>query len=170
MVGALLGALLLLSLPAELFTVLVPVLIALGCVLVGVQPLVERRRSNCVSASPRKSTPVTSVIIFLTGIYGGYFGAAQGVLIVGFLGLLLRDTLQRINAIKNVLQTLAGLTASVVFVARAEVLWSAVAIIAVSSFVGAQFGARFGRKLPPALLRTIILIVGAVSIVVFLLR
>ena len=103
--------------------------------------------------------------VFLTGVYGGYFGAAQGVILVGLLGVFLADNLQRINAGKNVLVTIVNATAAVIFICFAHVAWVAVALIAAGSGIGGLIGAKVGRRLPPLALRIIIVIIGLVSAV-----
>jgi uncharacterized membrane protein YfcA len=103
--------------------------------------------------------------VFLTGAYGGYFGAAQGVILVGLLGVFLTDSLQRLNAGKNVLVTIVNGTAAVIFVIFAHIAWLAVALIAVGSAAGGLIGAKIGRKLAPLALRIIIVVIGVISAV-----
>jgi uncharacterized protein len=107
------------------------------------------------------------LVAFLTGIYGGYFGAAQGVLLMAFLGLFLAESLQRQNALKNVLAGVTNLVAAIFFVVVAldRVDWTAAGLIAAGSVVGGAIGARVGRRLSPTLLRTTIVIVGIAAIV-----
>jgi uncharacterized membrane protein YfcA len=100
-----------------------------------------------------------------TGIYGGYFGAAQGVLLVGLLGVLLRESLQRVNAIKNVLAGLVNLVAAIIFMFTAHMNYQAAGLIAAGSILGGLLGARIGRRLPSPVLRSIIVVVGIVAIV-----
>lgn len=104
--------------------------------------------------------------VFVLGIYGGYFGAAQGVLLTGLMGMFLVETLQRITAIKNVLATAVNLTAAITFVlfARSYIDWNIVLLISVGSVVGAQLGARFGRRLPGPALRALIVAIGVIAI------
>jgi uncharacterized membrane protein YfcA len=109
--------------------------------------------------------PVLWVLVFLAGIYGGYFGAAQGVLLIGMLGIALGDTLQRINAIKNVLAGLVNGLAAVVFVIATHIDWGAAGLIAAGSIIGGQLGARIGRRLPPWGLRLLIVCVGIAALV-----
>lgn len=109
--------------------------------------------------------PVIWVLVFLAGIYGGYFGAAQGVLLIGMLGIALGDTLQRINAVKNVLAGLVNGLAAVVFIIATHVDWGAAGLIAVGSIIGGQLGARIGRRLPPWGLRVLIVCVGSAALV-----
>jgi uncharacterized membrane protein YfcA len=105
--------------------------------------------------------------VFVAGIYGGYFGAAQGVLLMGLLSLLSAEPLQRLNGYKNVLALIVNLVAAVVFVifARSHIDWLVVLLIAVGAFVGGLIGARIGRRIPPALLRAVIIVIGVVAIV-----
>lgn len=166
-IGAVIGALALLVLPAEVFRVVAPVLIVIGCALVAIQPLMNRRS---VASRPGGLWPgwLQFPLIFGTGVYGGYFGAAQGVLIVGFLELTTGEDLQRVNAMKNVLQTIAGAVASVIFVFAGPLPWVAIATIAVGSLAGSGLGAMIGRRLPGWLLRALIIVIGAIAVVALL--
>lgn len=161
-VGGLIGAVLLLWLPTAAFDAIVPVLIVLACALVVVQPWLRRwvgaRRSPAARPGPTLASGV-----FATGVYGGYFGAAQGVLLLALLDILLDDELNRLNALKNVLATGANGAAAVVFVVHGGVAWTAAVIIAVGAAVGGQIGARIGRRLPPAAYRAVIVVVGLVA-------
>lgn len=163
--GSLAGAAALLALPPGVFEVVVPALIILACVLVVLQP----RLSAWVAARGKERAehggPVLIAGIFLAGVYGGYFGAAQGVLVIGLLGVFLTESLQRVNAGKNVLVTIVNATAAVVFVIFAHVAWLAVALIAVGSTVGGLIGAKVGRRLPPLALRIIIVVIGVIAAV-----
>lgn len=165
--GGLLGAVLLLVLPAGVFTVVVVVLIALALVLVVVQPWVSARlKERPSSAAPTRARVLgLSVGMFAASIYGGYFGAAQGVLYVALLSLLLIDDLQQANAVKNVLATVVNGVAAVTFILFAHPAWAVVGLIALGSTIGGQLGARVGRLLPPKVLRAVIVVVGVVAIV-----
>jgi uncharacterized membrane protein YfcA len=176
--GALTGAFLLLHLPASSFEAIVPVLVGLAVVLVAVQPLVSRAlaRRRADDEVPGRIGAGRLAALFAgayaTGSYGGYFAASQGVLQIGVFGLLLRESLQRLNAIKNVL-TLAvnGVAAGAyVVVATDRVDWRAAGLVAAGSLLGGYVGARFGRRLPPAVLRTAIVALGCVAIAVLLTR
>jgi uncharacterized membrane protein YfcA len=161
--GALAGAGALLALPAGVFEVVVPVLIILACVLVVLQP----RLSAWVAARGKERAehggPLLFAGVFLAGAYGGYFGAAQGVLVIGLLGVVLTEPLQRINAAKNVLVTIVNATAAAVFVIFAHVAWLAVLLVAAGSTAGGLMGARVGRRLPPLALRIIIVVIGVIA-------
>jgi hypothetical protein len=176
--GALTGAFLLLHLPASSFEAIVPVLVGLAVVLVAVQPLVQRtlarRRSSDAPPSRIGGGRLAALFAgaYATGSYGGYFAASQGVLQIGVFGLLLRESLHRLNAIKNVL-TLAvnGVAAGAyVVVATDRVDWRAAGLVAAGSLLGGYVGARFGRRLPSAVLRTAIIVLGCVAIAVLLTR
>jgi len=163
--GAATGATLLLTLPASAFRDIVPVFIGAALVLIIVAPrlgeLLRRRRGH---AHPRIG-PATLAAVFVTGVYGGYFGAAQGIMLLAILGLALDDTLQRINATKNILAGLANLLSGVIFALVAHVYWPAVGLIAIGSISGGALGARYGRRLAPGPLRALIVAVGIVAIV-----
>jgi len=165
--GGLTGAILLLTLPADAFRAIVPVLIAISLVLVVLQPRLSRRLAGEPDGASRVARGGVGLHagVYGSGIYGGYFGAAQGVLLIGLLGMFLREDLQRINAAKNVLAALVNGTAAAVFVVVAEVAWAAAALIAVGSVVGAQLGAAIGRRAPAPVLRALIVVVGVVAIV-----
>jgi hypothetical protein len=169
-VGALIGAIALLSLPSAAFRLVVPVLILISCVLVLVQPWLAawiRRRKNGEGSDEQgdRAGPLLSAGVCLSGVYGGYFGAAQGVLVIGLLGSFLDETLQRVNGAKNVLVAMVNGTAAVVFILLSHVSWVAAALIAVGSTAGGLLGARFGRRLPPTALRLFVAVIGVVSAV-----
>ncbi|MFD4373277.1 sulfite exporter TauE/SafE family protein [Streptomyces sp. NPDC058486] len=168
LVGGLVGAMLLLALPSEAFDAIVPVLIGLALVLVVLQPriaaAVQRRRERTGTEAHPDGGPVLLVGLTLASMYGGYFGAAQGVLYLSLMGLLLHDDLQRINAVKNILGALVNGVAAVFFLFVAEFDWTAVLLIAVGSTLGGQIGAKIGRRLKPAVLRGVIIAVGVVAI------
>jgi uncharacterized membrane protein YfcA len=163
--GAVAGAVLLLVLPASAFDAIVPILIALALVLVvfgkQLSAWLTRRRGREVTVV---TAPLWLATLF-TGVYGGYFGAAQGVLLMAFLGLMLTESLQRQNALKNVLAGIVNLVAAVVFICSAHVDWHAAAMVAVGSIIGGVIGARIGRRLSPPALRGIIVTVGVIALV-----
>ncbi len=163
--GGLTGAVLLLVLPASAFKAIVPVFIAMALVLTVLQPRIARWLLKREIDLEHAGSPLISLAVYLTGVYGGYFGAAQGILLLGILGVALAQSLQRTNALKNVLVGIVNGVAGVYFAFAAHVDWGPAAIIAVTAIVGAQLGARYGRRLPPDALRAIIVVVGVFAIV-----
>lgn len=156
--GGLLGGTLLLIFPHS-FEAVVPWLVLLAVALVIVQPRLARRLAATPSGSPSGRWWLR-LAIAATGVYGGYFGAAQGVVLIGILGLGLDDDLQRLNALKNVLTGIVNGVAAILFLVAAPVAWQPALIIAVSSTVGGQVGAKVGRRLPAPVLRGIIVVAG----------
>jgi hypothetical protein len=227
--GGLVGAILLLVLPAEAFKAIVPALIGVAVVMVLIQPRLARwmarrqvarsavragdgdpaeadgpdpdppagaghrigRTSGAGGASGNGAAgqagaatavgvlpatdvsrsveaiggPVLWFFVFCAGVYGGYFGAAQGVLLIGMLGIAFSDSLQRINAVKNVLAGLVNGLAAIVFIALTHIDWGVAGLIAAGSIIGGQVGARLGRRLPPSGLRLVIVCVGVAALV-----
>ena len=171
LLGGTAGAVLLLVLPSAAFNSIVPVLIGLGVLLVVTGPAISRRvaaRAERRGGLPDHGAWWVWPAVLLAGVYGGYFGAAQGVLLVAILGIGVADSLQRHNATKNVLALLVNAVAAVVFIAVARVDWLAAGLIAAGSIVGGQIGATVGRRLPPTVLRAVIVAVGLTALVVFL--
>lgn len=171
--GGLAGATLLLALPAEAFETIVPILVGLALVLVALQPLIGkkvrgRRRPQGRPARRDGGWPLFTSLT-LASVYGGYFAAAQGILYISLMGLLLDEPLQRLNAVKNVLAAIVNTVAATVFLFVADFDWTAVALIAVGSALGGQLGARTGRRFSPAVLRTLIVTIGSVALVQLLL-
>lgn len=165
LLGGVVGAGLLLVLPAEAFEAVVPALVLLAAVLVAVQPLVARRlrdRSQRRGGAGGGAAPAAAVpgAAGLLAVYGGYFGAGHGVLLIALLGLAVEEDLQVVNALKNAAVTAANAAAALVFVAVAELDWAAVLLIALGSVVGGQVGARVGRRLPAPVLRGIVVALG----------
>lgn len=163
--GAICGAVLLLALPPKAFEVVIPFIIALSLMLIVLQPrigglLARRTRPNRAHGVG----PISALGIFATGIYGGYFGAAQGILLLSLLQLGPALELQRANALKNVLAGTANATAGLIFVFAAHVAWLPALLIAGGSIIGAQVAARYGRRLSPNALRALIVFVGVVAI------
>jgi uncharacterized membrane protein YfcA len=201
--GGLVGAILLLVLPAGAFKEIVPALIGIALLMIIFQPRLARwmaarqvARAAARAGEPDRDGgagtggaggtgavgvvapvtraqesavqiggPVLWVLVFLSGVYGGYFGAAQGVLLIGLMGIAFTDTMQRINAVKNVMAGLVNGVAALVFVAATHIDWGAAGLIACGAILGGQVGARIGRKLPPWGLRLLIICVGVVALV-----
>lgn len=156
--GGLAGGLLLLALPATSFEVVVPWLILAAVALMAMQPRlsawVRAHRDSRGHAVPLLAT------VALSGVYGGYFGAAQGVILIALLGTFLPDDLQRLNGLKNVLAFVVNLVAALLFILIAPVAWPAAILLAIGAIVGGQLGAVLGRRLPASVLRGVIMLVG----------
>lgn len=169
LVGSVMGALLLLVLPESAFETIVPILIALALVLVVTGPRLNRWATghHTDRLTLGRWIALLAGVVF-TGMYGGYFGAAQGVLLIGLLGVLLPYGLQQLNGLKNACTLVANLVAALVFlvVDPAQIDWLVVLLIATGSLAGGFIGAKVGRSMPPWLLRTVMVVIGTVAIVV----
>jgi uncharacterized protein len=163
LLGGITGAVLLLVLPQAAFEAIVPVFIGIALVSIVFQPELDPPVAEHRRAPEVHGTGLPRVLVFLAGVYGGYFGAAQGILLLAILGFALG--LQRVNALKNVLAAIVSGVAAVVFIAVADVAWRPAALIAAGSVVGAQLAARYGRRLSPRALRAVIVAVGIAAIV-----
>jgi uncharacterized membrane protein YfcA len=163
--GGVTGAVLLLVLPASAFETIVPVFIAIALVLTVLQPPLNAFLQKHQGDTRGEGGLLTPAAVYGSGVYGGYFGAAQGVLLLGVLGVLLPQDLQRTNALKNVLAGLVNGVAGVYFAFAAQVRWGPAALIAAGSILGAQLGARYGQRLRPAALRAVVVVVGILAIV-----
>ena len=175
--GALTGAFLLLHLPASTFEAIVPILIGVAVLLVALQPQLQRRLAagpSDITAPRVRGARLAGLFAgaYATGTYGGYFAASQGVLQIGIFGLLLHESLQRLNALKNVLTLTVNTVAAgaYVVVATDRVDWKAAGLLAAGSLVGGAISARYGRRLPSGVLRTAIVVLGVVAIVVLVNR
>ncbi|HQR25652.1 MAG TPA: sulfite exporter TauE/SafE family protein [Nocardioides sp.] len=171
LLGGLVGAVLLLALPPSAFEAIVPALILLGILLVVFQTRITAwvsARHEHLGGLPEMGAWWVWPAVALTGVYGGYFGAAQGVLLMAVMGIGVPETLQRLNGLKNVLASLVNGVAGLVFLTVAEVDWLVVVLIAVGAVAGGQLGATVGRRLPDRMLRAVIVVVGAVALTVFL--
>ncbi len=164
LLGGIAGAVLLLSLPGEAFEAIVPVLIALALVLVVVQPRLARALAARRTEVRPHGGPLLWSGVFGTGVYGGYFGAAQGIILLALCGIAIPEDMQRLNALKNVLAALVNGVAAVVFIIFATVAWLPALLLAIGSTAGGQIGARIGRRLSPAVLRGVIVVVGLAAI------
>jgi hypothetical protein len=164
--GAIAGGVLLLTLPEGVFEAVVPVLILLACALMIARP--KPKLSHGSLSHHRKIALVG--IGFAVGVYGGYFGAAQGVILLAALRFLIPDHLQRLNGLKNVMVGVANGVAAVLFVIVAHVAWDAAALVAVGSIAGAQIGARCGRRIPDQTLRWTVVTVGVIVAIVLIVK
>jgi len=160
-VGGLTGALLLLLLPATTFQRIVPILILGSVVLIAIQPRLSRAMGDRRVAGAEHTVALV-ITLYLTGIYGGYFGAGQGVIMMALLGVFLPDDLQRLNGLKNFLAVLINGVAAVLFIFLSPIAWPAAILLAIGAIIGGQVGAVVGRRLPANVLRAAIIVVGTV--------
>jgi uncharacterized protein len=172
-VGAALGAYLLLHLPEKVFTQVVPVLLIMALALVVVGPRIQafaRQRAEAVGRSADHVSGARLLVLvigtFAVGVYGGYFTAAQGILLIGLMGVLLPEDIQRMNAAKNLLALLVNVVAAIAYTAVAfdRISWPVVGLIAIGSLAGGWAGARYGRRLSPTALRVFIVAVGLIGL------
>lgn len=171
MVGAAGGAWLLLLLPPGVFEVVVPWLILFTCLLVGVQPWLAgwlRRRQGPDAAPREEMGPVTTVFATLTGVYGGYFGAGSGVMMVAVLGLGTDLELRVVNALKTLAILASNVVASAVFLVFADLDWAAIGLLAAGSVGGGYVGARVGRRLRPTVFRVLVVLGGVTAAVLLM--
>jgi uncharacterized membrane protein YfcA len=176
LVGGATGAALLVTLPSSAFDAIVPALVGLALVLVVLQPRLTRavaaRRAarNGDAQATGDGGLLLAVGICLASVYGGYFGAAQGVIYLSLLGVAIHDDLQRLNAVKNVLAVIVNAVAAACFLFVTHFDWTAVVLLALGAALGGVIGARVGRRLPPPVMRGVIVAVGLAAITQLLLR
>jgi uncharacterized membrane protein YfcA len=172
-VGGVLGAWLLLHLPEKVFIEVVPVLLLIALMLVVIGPRMQtwaRDRAEKAGRSSDHVSPQRMVALvastFAIGVYGGYFTAAQGILLVGVMGALLPESVQRMNAAKNLLALVVNIVAALAYtwVAFDRISWPATGLIAIGSLIGGWFGAHYGRRLSPNALRAAIVVVGLIGV------
>ncbi|NYE35279.1 hypothetical protein F4692_000383 [Nocardioides cavernae] len=174
-IGAVLGAALLLGLPPGVFEAIVPFLILFTCLLVGVQPRVaawlrarHERQHGEQLAERRHMSPLTTFFATVTGVYGGYFGAGAGVMMVAVLGLGTDLELRVVNGLKTLSLMVGNIVAGLIFVFVAEPRWDVAALLAAGSLVGGYVGARIGRKLPDSVFRWAVVAAGIVAALLLL--
>lgn len=163
LVGATLGAVMLLVLPQRIFSAVVPVLVIFAVGLVVAQPWLSNRLHR--GGAKRWHAVSLRVGVFLNAIYGGYFGAAQGVILISLLTLLLNDSFQHLNALKNAIVLLVNGTAAILFLFLAHVAWEPALLLALSSVVGGRAGASIARRLSPVVLRAFLVVAGVATVV-----
>jgi hypothetical protein len=164
-IGGVIGAVLLLSLPASAFKAIVPAFIAVALVLIVLQPRLSRLLAEHRPDGRERPGPIVLLGVLLGGVYGGYFGAAQGIMVLAILSVSLNDKLQRLNAVKVILTGLVNLVSGIIFIFAAHVAWGAASLIAAGSLIGGVLGSRYGRRLSPTALRGIVVVVGITAIV-----
>lgn len=163
-VGAVAGSALLLASPASLFESLVPFLILAACALLAAQPLLP---SPHPCGEDRRAAPW---VVGLAAVYGGYFGAALGVMLLAVLGLLTSEDVQRANGLKALLSLVIGVVSAVFLAIFGPVAWGPAAVMAVASLVGGRAGGALARRLSPVVLRWTVVAIGTVLAVIFFAR
>lgn len=172
-IGGVIGAVVLLVTPAASFRVIVPYLVILSCLLLAAQPRLARWvaiRAGSPDAGGHGVTPLVQLGVFVSAVYGSYFGAGLGVLLLGVLGILISDSLQRLNGLKAVLSFVVNLVGVLIFVVSGQVYWLFAGLLLVSSYLGGVLGARIARLLPPAALRYSVVVLGLVVAGVLIVR
>jgi uncharacterized protein len=160
-IGAVIGGILLLELPDAIFDAIVPALMLLAVALMALQPSPKIHEGG-------DNMPAGVASSFAVGIYGGYFGAAQGIILMSLLRLSFAENMQVLNAMKNVLAGVANAVAGLLFILVADVAWGAAALIAVGSVGGSLVAARYGRRIPPEILRRVVIVYGTIVAVVLI--
>ena len=155
--GGTVGSALLLTTPASVFKAILPWLILLACALFAAQPVLTRKLADRAAGLKGEHSIGLHAAVFLAAVYGAYFGAGLGIVLLALLGLVIADTLQRLNGLKQLLSALINSVALVAFAVFGPVAWSAVAIMSVASLAGGRIGGTFARKLSPMVLRGLVL-------------
>jgi uncharacterized membrane protein YfcA len=155
-VGAIMGCVLLLVTPASAFEAIVPFLVIAAAFVLAFQERLRNIVGHPRDMSPRRRVWTLHILVAVGSIYGGYFGAALGVMLVAALGLILDESLSRINALKNAISAVVGLITVLVFALFGPVDWFDVLLLAPATIVGGYVGARVARRLPSAVLRALI--------------
>jgi hypothetical protein len=168
--GTVLGCALLLATPARAFEVVVPFLVLAATAVLAFQQRLRAMVGHPRDMSERRRTVGLHVIVFLGATYGGYFGAALGIMLVASLGLLLDEALARINALKNAISAMVAIGTVVAFGVLGPVDWAAAGIVAPASVAGGYLGARLARRLPASALRAAIVVAGLVVGVILAIR
>ena len=172
LVGAVIGAVILLRTPNDTFRTVVPYLVLLSCALLAAQPAVARlvARRAAEESHSKELNGVAQFGVLLGAVYGTYFGAGLGVILLAILGIVLDDSLHRLNALKGVLAFIINLTGVSIFVLSGNVVWSIAAILAVTAVLGAHVGVSAARKLPGQTLRWVVVAFGSAYSILLIVR
>jgi uncharacterized protein len=171
-IGGVLGGLLLLNTGERVFRALVPFLILLASGLLAIQDPVRARlvRRSGPAGSTTTSEKWAMLPVGLAAIYGGYFGAGLSVIVLATLGLMLEDSLTRLNALKQAVAFSVNIAAAIFFVFSGKVVWPAALVMAVGALIGGALGGRLAGRIKPATLRWVVVVIGVVVAVIYLVR
>jgi uncharacterized membrane protein YfcA len=170
--GGLTGGYLLLNTGEKLFSQLVPYLILLACGLLAIQDPVRKWLVQRTARRGGSHIPEPWVIppVYLAGIYGGYFGAGLSVIILAVLGVILEDTLTRLNALKQAVAFSVNIAAAVFFLFSGKVVWSAALVMAAGAIIGGMLGGKLAGRIKPSSLRWVVVTIGVIVAVTYLVR
>ncbi|TDC42484.1 sulfite exporter TauE/SafE family protein [Micromonospora sp. KC207] len=168
--GALGGSVLLLATPRAVFDVVVPFLVLGATAMLAFQTPLRTAVGQPRARSPRRAAATPHLVVFACGLYGGYFNAALGLLLIAGLALVLDESLRRVSALKNVLSATVGVVTVLVYGVFGPVNWAATAVLMPATMLGGFLGARFAQRLPPGVLRAVIIAFGGAVGVVLLAR
>jgi uncharacterized membrane protein YfcA len=170
--GGVAGGLLLLNTGETMFRALVPYLILLATGLLAVQDRLRTwllsRGNGGEAANPHETW--TMLPVFLAAIYGGYFGAGLSVIVLAVLGLVLEDTLTRLNALKQIISFSVNIAAAIFFLFSGQIVWPAMLVMAVGSLAGGVLGGRLAGRIKPAMLRRLVVTAGVIIALFYLVR
>jgi len=156
--------------PSTAFKDIVGFLVIGAAVVLAFQQQLSNLVGHPRDMSPRRRTVTLHLLVGVGSVYGGYFGAALGVMLVAALGLILDESLKRINALKNAISALVGLITVLVFALYGPVDWVDVLLLAPATIVGGYVGARVARRLPPIILRVVIVTLSFVVGIILLVK
>ena len=169
--GGIVGALLLVQTEEKVFRALIPYLILLACFLLAFQGRMRNWLTRRIAAGqPGINEYWVAIPVFFAAIYGGYFGAGLSVILLAVLGLVLSDSLTRLNALKQALAFSVNMAAALLFVFSGQVVWSVALVMAVAALIGGGLGGRLASYVAPAVLRTVVVTIGVVVALIYLVR
>jgi uncharacterized membrane protein YfcA len=168
--GTALGCTLLLNTPSDTFDLVVPFLVLGATAVLAFQDRLKRAVLKPHHMSPKRRTLVLHAAAGLGAVYGGYFNAALGVMLVAALGLAVDDSLARVSALKNAVAAVVGVGTVVAYAAFGPVNWAAAAVLVPATFIGGYTGARLARRMPAGILRVVIVVFGTVVGITLLIR
>jgi uncharacterized membrane protein YfcA len=170
--GGLLGSVLLVLSPEDLFEGIVPFLLFLACGLLAFQDRLKRLipvRSE-VDEDDVRPRPLLLAGVFVATIYGGYFGAGLGIILIATLGVLIDDSMAHLNALKQAIALVTNVVAAAFFVFSGDVVWSLVVVMAPAALIGGSIGGRLASRLNPRVMRAVVITIGLIVAFRYLLK